>query len=253
MKTIFIISLIIYLIYINIISIKSLHMLQQNRYNRGYRYIKWIIKNRKENFLNLTLIFFLYLLFLLSNNLLPYLPYVFIILTIFLAYVFIANRAKENIKIPLKYTSRIKRLIATNNLLHLIPCLIMLLTFDETSLPIYYFILGLIAYLNLFTLILINFLNRPLEKLVGLHFKNEAERKLKSMTNMKVIGITGSYGKTSSKNILCDILNVKYNAFKTPANYNTPFGLMITINNYLDKYNDYFIAEMGACKKGEIK
>lgn len=253
MKTIFIISLIIYLVYINIISTKSLHMLQQNRYNRGYRYIKWIIKNRKENFLNLTLIFFLYLLFLLSNNLISYLPYVFIILTIFLGYVFISNRLKENIKIPLKYTSRIKRLILTNNIIHLIPCIIMLLTFDESALPVYYFILGLIAYLNLFTLILINFLNRPLEKLVALHFKREAERKLKSMTNMKVIGITGSYGKTSSKNILCDILNVKYNAFKTPANYNTPFGLMITINNYLDKYNDYFIAEMGACKKGEIK
>ena len=73
------------------------------------------------------------------------------------------------------------------------------------------------------------------------------------MTNMDVIGVTGSYGKTSTKNILHDILNVKYNVYKTPANFNTPFGLMITINEYLDKYNDYFIAEMGACKKGEIK
>ena len=73
------------------------------------------------------------------------------------------------------------------------------------------------------------------------------------MTNMDVIGITGSYGKTSSKNILNDVLNIKYNSFATPKNFNTPFGLMITINNHLDKFNDYFIAEMGACKTKEIK
>ena len=70
---------------------------------------------------------------------------------------------------------------------------------------------------------------------------------------MKVIGITGSYGKTSSKNILNDILNVRYNSFATPKNFNTPLGLIISINNYLDKFNDLFIAEMGAFKQGEIK
>lgn len=100
---------------------------------------------------------------------------------------------------------------------------------------------------------LCNFINRPLEKMVGKHFEKQARTKLASMPNMEVIGVTGSYGKTSTKNILYDILNVKYNVFKTPANFNTPFGLMITINEHLDVYNDYFIAEMGACKKGEIK
>jgi UDP-N-acetylmuramoyl-tripeptide--D-alanyl-D-alanine ligase len=84
-------------------------------------------------------------------------------------------------------------------------------------------------------------------------FKKKAIKKLNSMSNMKVIGITGSYGKTSSKNILNDILNVKYNSFPTPKNFNTPLGLIITINNYLDKFNDLFIAEMGAFKRGEIK
>ena len=38
----------------------------------------------------------------------------------------------------------------------------------------------------------------------------------------------------------------------TPKNYNTPFGLMITINNYLDKFTDVFIAEMGACQEYDI-
>ena len=129
----------------------------------------------------------------------------------------------------------------------------MIINFNESSLSINYLILGILSYINYFILILDNFINGPIEKIVGLHFENKAKAKLYSMTNMEVIGITGSYGKTSTKNILYDILDIKYNVFKTPANYNTPFGLMITINNHLDKYNDYFIAEMGACKKGEIK
>jgi len=48
-------------------------------------------------------------------------------------------------------------------------------------------------------------------------------------------------------------LNVKFNSFATPKNFNTPYGLIRSINNYLDKFNDIFIAEMGAFKVGEIK
>ena len=72
------------------------------------------------------------------------------------------------------------------------------------------------------------------------------------MPNLKKIGITGSYGKTSSKNILSDILNIKYNALPTPRNLNTYNGLIMTVNNYMDKFTDIFIAEMGAYVRGEI-
>src|SRR5699024_5725042 len=78
-------------------------------------------------------------------------------------------------------------------------------------------------------------------------------KKLSSMSQLDVIGITGSYGKTSSKNILSDILNVKYNAFATPKNFNTTYGMIRAINESLDKFNDLFIAEMGAFKQGDIK
>ena len=253
MNTLFIITIIIYLIHISIISIKSLHMLQQNRYNRGYRYIKWIIKNYKDNFINMNLLFLVFLLTMFSETLTEITPYIFIIVYLFITYVFVENRKKEKHKLPLKYTARIKRLMITNTIIYLIPCIIILTTFDEYNLSIYYLVLGFMSYINLFIIMLANFLNRPVEKLVGLHFENKAKTKLACMTNMEVIGVTGSYGKTSTKNILHDILSVKYNVFKTPANFNTPFGLMITINEHLDIYNDFFIAEMGACKKGEIK
>ncbi len=249
----FIISTIIFFIYVTIISTKALHMLQQNRYNRGYRYIRWILKNFNDNFLNLNLLFLIFILFYFTDNLINYISYIHIIIYLFLIYVFLNTRKKDNIKIPLKYTARIKRLITTNSLFHILIILVICLNFNEDHIVSYYLLLGIIGYLNYFVIILINFINRPVEKLVGIYFRTKAVTKLNSMSNMEVIGITGSYGKTSSKNILYDILNSKYNAFKTPANFNTPYGLMITINEHLDKFNDFFIAEMGACKKGEIK
>ena len=113
-------------------------------------------------------------------------------------------------------------------------------------------LLGLMTYLNYFVVMTANFINKPIEKCVYLYYKHKAVKKLKSM-NIPVVGITGSYGKTSSKNIINDILNVKFNSFATPKSFNTPYGLINSINNYLDKFNDIFIAEMGAFRIGEIK
>jgi len=253
MNILFLITLIIYIIHIFIISTKSLHMLQQNRYNRGFRYIKWIIRNFKENFINFNLLFFIFILTILNDTLNSISSYLFILVLLFITYVFMEDRKKDVTKLPLKYTARIQRIIITSTILYLIPCFIMFINFDENNLSIYYLILGILSYLNYFIILLVNFINRPIEKIVGMHFEKMAKNKLASMNNMEVIGVTGSYGKTSTKNVLYDILNIKYNVYKTPANYNTPFGLMITINNFLDIYNDYFIAEMGACKRGDIK
>ena len=69
---------------------------------------------------------------------------------------------------------------------------------------------------------------------------------------LKKIAVTGSYGKTSCKNALNDILNVKYNSFATPKSFNTMYGLMNAINNFMDKFSDTFVAEMGAFHQGEI-
>ena len=116
-----------------------------------------------------------------------------------------------------------------------------------------YLILTILAYFQYFIALLAVKINKPVEKCVFLKFKHMALKKLNSMNNLKVVGITGSYGKTSSKNILNEILNVKYNSITTPKNLNTPYGLIITINNHLDKFDNVFIAEMGAYKIGEIK
>ena len=252
MNNYFLVSLIIYYIFYFIKLKKSFHMLQQNWYNDGNRYIKWICSNKKTAFINFDLLFILFGLFLFIENknvaIISFVVFYFISMIIF-----IINRKKEQVKKPLAITKRVKRLYYTSYLLLIIITTIIYITFSENLLPIYYLIFGLIMYLSYFVGFISNVINKPIEKFVFHYYKNKAVKKLASFNNLKVIGITGSYGKTSSKNILSDILNIKYNAFPTPKNFNTTYGLIITINNYLDKFNDYFIAEMGAFRRGEIK
>ncbi|MBD5631816.1 MAG: UDP-N-acetylmuramoyl-tripeptide--D-alanyl-D-alanine ligase [Clostridia bacterium] len=82
-------------------------------------------------------------------------------------------------------------------------------------------------------------------------FVKKAKKKL-AASDIKVIGITGSYGKTSTKQILTKILSQKYRVLSTPRSHNTPLGLALTINsNGLENY-DIFIAEMGARHLGDI-
>ena len=113
-------------------------------------------------------------------------------------------------------------------------------------------IICIMTLLNYFVVFISCIINMPVEKLVYLHYKRMAQNKLNSINGLKIIGITGSYGKTSSKNILSDILNIKYNALATPKNLNTYNGLIMTVNNHMDKFCEIFIAEMGAYVKGEI-
>ena len=69
---------------------------------------------------------------------------------------------------------------------------------------------------------------------------------------IKVVGITGSYGKTGAKNILAAMLAKKYRVLSTPSSFNTPLGIARTVNgNDLINY-DVLIAEMGARHKGDI-
>ena len=249
----FIVSLVLMYLYVYLKTKKSFHMLQQNWYNDGNRYVKWIIKNKKQEFLNIDILILLLLVFKLSNVKLETVMITFVIFYVLEAIFYLNRSKKEQEKLKLKFTSRVKRLLFTTFILYLIPTIIMYFNFNETNLIYYYIILGIMVYLNNIIVILANIINKPIEKMVANYYKNKAIKKLNSMNNMKVIGITGSYGKTSSKNILSDILNIKYNATPTPKNFNTPLGLIITINNHLDKFSDMFIAEMGAFKRGEIK
>lgn len=90
----------------------------------------------------------------------------------------------------------------------------------------------------------------PLEALIKLLYMQKAKKKLAKKKVIK-IGITGSYGKTSTKNILAHILEKQYKVCATPKNFNTEMGITKSILQNLDDH-DIFIAEMGARNKGDI-
>lgn len=251
MKTYFLISLIPYFWYVIYKARKSMHMLQQNWYNDGNRYFKWILDNITRVFITYDLLFIFFVLF-------KYVKFnasviIFSIFYIIVYFLYKSKIKKEQSKKPLVITARIKRLYVTMLILYLIGISPMFFLFNENSVYGYYTYIGLIAYLNPFIVMVANIINKPVEKLVYLHYKRQAKTKLYSMKDIKKIGITGSYGKTSTKNFLNDILSVKYNSFATPKSFNTMYGLINAINNYMDKFSEVFVAEMGAFYRGEIK
>ncbi|MCI8547838.1 MAG: UDP-N-acetylmuramoyl-tripeptide--D-alanyl-D-alanine ligase [Bacilli bacterium] len=237
---------------------KSLHMLQQNLYNENNRYIKWIGKNALS-FINIELfaIFMTlmgYFVFFDTEKYTRLAQILIIIIYLISVSIWYNKLKKEQKKKPLVVTKRVERLIITLIILHILPIVFLILNIKNTKTSfIIIFAYTIILYLNNFIIYLAKIINTPVEKCVARHFENMAQKKLRSMTDLKIVGITGSYGKTSSKNILADILNVKYNALPTPKNFNTHNGLLITINNNLDKFTDIFIAEMGAYVKGDIQ
>lgn len=250
------INIIIFLIIfysVTVKSRKSLHMLQQNLYNENNRYLKWLKQNRKVALKHYDLMgLFLSIIALFTGNLFGK---VLLIISAFI-YLFDSEVIKysimvEKAKKPLVKTARVKRQITTLYILNLIP-LVLYLIFNS-NVRVLFVLASLMLVLNYYMVYLVKLINDPIEKGIYKKFWNMAEDKLASYNDLKVIGITGSYGKTSSKNILNEILSMDYISHPTPKNFNTDVGLMTTINNDLTKFDEIFIAEMGAYKVGRIK
>ena len=81
----------------------------------------------------------------------------------------------------------------------------------------------------------------------------KASKKRKKLKNLLVIGITGSYGKSSTKEILYSLLKKSFNVIRTPSNINTDIGIARVILHDITEKHDIFIVEMGAYRRGEIK
>lgn len=245
---IFLISLIPYLVFSIFKTKKSFHMLQQNFYDDDNRYFKWILTNITKVAYDSDILFILIMFTLFFDINITIGLFIILYGLIFISY----RKKKVVVKKPLVITARIKRLSFTMTLIYFIMIIPFVINFNYDNVLYAYMLLGLLTYLNPFVVMTANVLNKPIEKCVYIYYKAKAISKLKSI-NIPVVGITGSYGKTSSKNIINDILNIKLNSFASPKSFNTAYGQINTINNYLDKFNDIFISEMGAFKIGEIK
>lgn len=76
-------------------------------------------------------------------------------------------------------------------------------------------------------------------------------KNVRSKLNIPIIAVTGSVGKTSTRNIIADVLNTKYKVLKTSGNLNTNIGLAITILSITDE--EIAVLEMGMNHLGEIR
>jgi len=96
-----------------------------------------------------------------------------------------------------------------------------------------------------------NFVLRPLEEHVNRRYLREAAARL-SRVAPAVIGITGSYGKTTTKHILAHVLSAAAPTLATPASVNTELGVTRVIREELKAHHRYFVVEMGAYGPGSI-
>jgi UDP-N-acetylmuramoyl-tripeptide--D-alanyl-D-alanine ligase len=109
-------------------------------------------------------------------------------------------------------------------------------------------VVGQLAFANM---VLANWLLFPVEESFRRYYVITARKRLREI-NPVVIGITGSYGKTTTKEVLSHILSARYGTLKTPKSYNTLMGICKVIREDLRPEHEYFVVEMGAYKKGEI-
>lgn len=93
----------------------------------------------------------------------------------------------------------------------------------------------------------------PVERHINKTYFDEARSIIVSMPKLKVVGITGSYGKTSTKHYLYDILSESFETLMTPGSYNTTMGVVRTIREQMKPYTEVFLCEMGAKQPGDIK
>ncbi len=222
-------------------TIKQVHMFQLNAYKYVFHF-DWIKSNLSD---------------LLAGTLVALASFVScffgnpgIIVGILLNIVFSLMHLPKKAKKPLVYTARVIRMLITASAIFaILAVLSVIFILTETSI----FVCELYLAFSYLMIMLVNLLNTPEEKAVRRYYINDAKKKIKNLPNLTVIGITGSYGKTSTKYTLAKLLSAKYNVLMTPASYNTTMGIVKVIRENLTAAHDIFICEMGARSCGEIK
>jgi UDP-N-acetylmuramoyl-tripeptide--D-alanyl-D-alanine ligase len=225
---------------------RHIHMLQLNSY-MNQRYLVWLRRNAERVLKNIDFLPLL-LLALLYPFIAHQVAYIVFGVSALLLYLF---REKPKAKKKLIYTARVKRLLVSVFTLSAI----ILWVLNKLQVGPFLFLLGFgLMQIVVFVLVLCgNILVIPVEKSIQYYYYRDAAKKMAGLSNLKVVGITGSYGKTSTKHIVEKILSQKFNVLMTPGSYNTTMGVVITIRKLLSPLHDIFIAEMGAKKAGDIR
>lgn len=235
----------------------DLHMLQQNSY-RIDRYWKWL--HRSGDVASVPRMALVCALFLLFSTLLT--PAANAIIAAAVCIISGVMELRKKYKKPLVFTPRVKRIYCVCAILSAGAVLALALTVGRggSDAFLYYtggqVTLGILLMICIFSwavAIIAVFMLKPVESAINARYRNEAVSILQSMPDLTVIGITGSYGKTSTKHYLHRILSERYDVLMTPGSYNTPMGVIRTVREMMKPYNQVFICEMGAKQVGDIK
>lgn len=92
----------------------------------------------------------------------------------------------------------------------------------------------------------------PLDRYLKNSMIRKATAKVAGMPNLKVIGIAGSYGKTTMKEMVAAVLKRDYEVLQTPENINTPLGIATLVLEKLSSKTQVFVMEMGEHEPGDI-
>lgn len=172
------------------------------------------------------------------------------IVAVAIVVVSIYKELTEKYKTPIVFTNRVKRLYATAIIVTLFVPAVVAFAVGVKYMPL---ASALTLLLSNFVVLSANLINTPIEKYITQWYINDAKRIIESHKSLTIIGVTGSFGKTSTKNYLAGVLSEKYNVLVTPGNFNTLLGVVRTIREHLRPYHQVFIVEMGAKQPGDIK
>lgn len=247
----------IFILYI--FNYKLIKNYQLSGYNLNKTY-QTLCKNKYENlipFINFTLLVFCSmfaynsLVCFVFKNL--YLTYIGILFYFIFTYIFFRDTIKNtNKKSKLIITKRIMRFLIVFSIINFVFTFALIyLSYSVTN----FFLIAILSFTPIISLLFFgfsHFLVVPIEMLISCYYRNKARNKLKKYPNLKIIGITGSFAKTSVKNILYSFLSQQFNVLKTPNSFNTEMGICKFINNSDLENCDYLILEMGADKNHDI-
>lgn len=239
---------------------RYLHFFQQEEYDNR-RFFLWLINTLSiEKRVNLALLVLIVIFLGSSYSLYKYFYGYFEIVfsvgtAIVIGFLGWTNQVKSTKK-ALVMTARANRLIYTALFIGLFAfyiCNLILYSPYWAGYPIVPYYSLFVAFLLIpIYLILANLLLSPYESITQRRFLSEAKEIL-AKHSPKIIGITGSFGKTSIKHILSHILNSFAPTLATPGSVNTKMGITRIIREQLRSEHQYFIVEMGAYGIGSIQ
>ena len=257
MSIIFITILILFLIKLfhDSLSLMRLWQVKMYRIDRMMSHLKEDKNIFQNNLFYISVIVIVVLYFIFLKNSLLMFQYVVLVLFV-ISFFQIINEIKKRIFNRPKPTLKIVLIFSVMTIFYILLFAIYWISASagmtkiENNEIIEYLLVIYLITPALFTIIIL--LVNPFFDFQKKRLIKKATVKMRMLKKIKVIGITGSYGKTSTKEFLYMILSQKYKVIKTEGNNNTNIGVAYAVLNKLSDGFDYFICEMGAYKLGDI-